>query len=301
MVYINLITSLALVTLSAEFLVSSSKKIADHFRVSSRTFGMIIVGPATSLPEIAVSIEALSQGYPDIVMGNALGSTIANIGLVLAISLYFIKIQPSDQKEIYRQLLDVVVIGAVLCYGVIRWYTSTALCIFYLWRLFSSRQQTQTQTEPHESSSPIHWYMLLLAISILTLFYASDLLITSCKTLGEIWHISDLVIGLSIVAIGTSLPELATGLSCIRQNNHDLAIGNIFGSNTICLLVITSMAGFQGSYQVLPINLYRDIPIILLLNGLVFLLSKNQKHLTQLVIPIIMLSTFVGYQVSLFV
>tara|TARA_B100000989_G_scaffold197001_1_gene148785 strand:- start:90 stop:521 length:432 start_codon:yes stop_codon:yes gene_type:complete len=143
--------------------------------------------------------------------------------------------------------------------------------------------------------------MLLLAISILTLFYASDLLITSCKTLGEIWHISDLVIGLSIVAIGTSLPELATGLSCIRQNNHDLAIGNIFGSNTICLLVITSMAGFQGSYQVLPINLYRDIPIILLLNGLVFLLSKNQKHLTQLVIPIIMLSTFVGYQVSLFV
>lgn len=294
--YIWLILSILLLATSSDYLVVFSQKMAKFFRIPPHVFGTIIVGPATSLPEIVVSIEALSKHYPDMVIGNALGSTIANISLILAISLFFIPKQFIHRQSILWQFFDILMLSLCLLLGYTHWVLSLLLLLVYLLRICYSHHSS-IDIETNTTDSKIWKIVIYFAASLLILLVASELFVDACQSIAVKWGVSDLVIGLSIVALGTSLPELATNLSSIRHKDYELAIGNVLGSNTICLLGIASLGGWWDYYPIPTTSLARDIPIII---GLICIVLTHTYFKNKWVMPSLLLTTYIVYQVSLF-
>lgn len=294
--YVWLILSILLLATSSDYLVVFSQKIARHLQVPAHAFGTMIVGPATSLPEIVVSIEALSKHYPDMVIGNALGSTIANIALILAISLFFIPKQFIHRQSIQWQFFDVIILSLCFLLGYTYWVLSLLLLMVYLIRLYYSHQSS-IDIESGTTDSKIWQLIFYFTASLLILLVASELFVDACQSIAIKWGVSDLVIGLSIVALGTSLPELATNLSSIRRKDYELAIGNILGSNTICLLGIASLGGWWDYYLIPSTSLERDIPII---TGLIGIVLAHTYLKNRWAMPSLLLTSYIVYQVSLF-
>jgi len=234
----------------ADKFVAGSASLARSIGISSLVVGLTVVSIGTSAPEIIVSINAALQGSAELAVGNALGSNLANIGLVLGITLLIapIPIQKALLKQEGLILLLVTVFAGICLYNsFLGRIESSLLILLVVPLLFFAAKYKKNQAESSENqiiqSLNTKAALLSFVIGLATLLLSSELTVWGAKSIAISMGISELVIGLTIIAIGTSLPELAASAISALRGHHDIAVGNIIGSNLFNLLLVMGSAG----------------------------------------------------------
>jgi len=276
-----IIAGLILLVWSADKFVEGSATTASHFGTPPLLIGMVVVGFGTSAPEMAVSALAASQGNPGLALGNAYGSNITNIALILGITALLAPIAVHSQvmrKELPILILVTGFAGWQLWDGDLSRMDAIGLMLAFVvligWSIYQGLRQpddalAKEMTE-EVNAMPVRKAILWLVVGLLLLIISSRILVWGAVDLATTFGISDLVIGLTIVAVGTSLPELASSIIAARKGEHDLALGNILGSNLFNTLAVVGIAGLIAPMPVAPEVLTRDFPVMAALTLVLF-------------------------------
>ncbi|WP_415906068.1 calcium/sodium antiporter [Neptuniibacter sp. QD72_48] len=274
-----LLAGLVLLVWSADKFVEGAAATAKNFGMSPMLIGLTIVSFGTSAPEILVSIMASTSGSGDLAIGNALGSNIANIALVLGITALIapLPVKSGVLRKELPLLLGVTLLAGVILFdlhlsrmdGVIL-LIALAVCLYLFNRFQKGAPQDELASDQEElpeleTKKAIFWLITGLAV----LAASSRLLVWGASEIAFAMGVSKLVIGLTIVAIGTSLPELAASVASALKNHHDIAIGNVVGSNIFNLVAVMAVPGLIAPIGMDAIVLQRDYVAML---GLTFAL-----------------------------
>ena len=268
------ISGLVMLVIGGETLVSGATRLASRLGMSPLVIGLTIVAFGTSVPELFVSLTASLQGHPDIMIGNVVGSNIANIGLILGICGLLMPLTLT-LKEVWTELLLVVSGSVMLMMATAYGHFPRALGLLFILTLISNtvityRNNIGSKKSPEEDNhgngtKPKSMLPLLglITTGLLLLAGGSNLFINGAVELARYFGISELIIGLTLAAIGTSLPELASSISALRRNEPGLLIGNVIGSNMFNLFMVLGLTGLIKPFQLSPDLLRRDLPIML--------------------------------------
>lgn len=282
-----IVAGLALLVWSADRFVIGAAATARNFGMSPMLIGLTIVSFGTSAPEILVSYMASINNAGDLAVGNALGSNIANIALVLGITALIAPLPVKSgvlRKEI-PLLLAVTVLGGILLFDLaltltdsVILLTSLVLCLYLFNRFQRNASPEEASSEEEElpelkTASAIFW----LVLGLIILAGSSRLLVWGATEVARALEVSELIIGLTIVAIGTSLPELAASVASALKNHHDLAIGNVVGSNIFNLLAVMAVPGIISPLTIDSIVLLRDYGVMLALTLALMAFAMWQK------------------------
>lgn len=285
---VAVIAGLALLVWSADKFVDGAVGVAKFCGMSSLLIGMVVVGFGTSAPEMVVSALSALQGNPELALGNAYGSNIANVALILGVTAIII---PVVVKKIAlrRDLPILLAVSGLAFYqlhdgAISRMDAVVLLAVFagiMLFNIFSERAIAKkvAAENPVDAAQPDSAKKTSLSKSILWLVLGLVLLVASSRML--VWGaveiarslgVSDLLIGLTIVAVGTSLPELASSIMAARKGEDDLAVGNIFGSNLFNTMAVVGIAGVIAPMDSVDKSVFvRDLPLMLGLTALLFI------------------------------
>lgn len=286
-----IVCGLILLLWSADRFVEGAASVARHFGMSALLIGMVIVGFGTSAPEMLVSALASSQGNPGIALGNAYGSNITNIALILGLTAIIspIAVQSSILKKELPVLLGITLIAAwqLIDGEITRADGFVLLGIFGLligWSIWQGTRAPEDsmgvefEQELVERAMPVARATMWLVVGLVVLVASSRLLVWGAVEIAQGFGVSDLVIGLTIIAAGTSLPELASSLIAARRGEHDIALGNIVGSNMFNTLAVVGIAGTIHPMAVEPAVLTRDIPVMALLTVSLFVFGYGWRR-----------------------
>ena len=263
MSYLILIISLVGIVFGAEFLVAGSVSVARRYKVSDFVIGAAIVGIGTSMPELVVSFFGALKGNADVAIGNVVGSNIFNVLGILGLTAICFPIA-IDRKNITFEIPFCIGVSVILTLLALNFFNGTPatigrvdgiilllLFVGYMWYSFARDKQNTTDEAPVETKEPI----LALWVALLKIVGGLALLITSCDffvdnaiVIAKSWGVSDAIISLTLIACGTSLPELAASVAAACKKNTQLALGNIIGSNIFNILLILGL-----SSQVMPL------------------------------------------------
>ncbi len=283
-----LIVGFALLIWGADRFVDGAANIARNFGVSPLIVGLTIVGFGTSAPEMLVSALAAFDGAPALGVGNALGSNIANVGMVLGITLLIMPLTVNSDtlKREFPMLAMVMALALWLLWdhylsfldGVVLFsgFILTLFGMAYLAMKSSKADPLEQEfdAEYAEATMTNDKATISFIIGLSALLIGSKSLVWGATEIALLLGVGELVIGLTIVAIGTSLPELAASVVSALKNEHDIAIGNILGSNIFNILAVLAMPGLILPAAIDPALLTRDFPIMVLLLALLFLFAK---------------------------
>ena len=271
MSYLILIISLVGIVFGAEFLVVGSVSVARRYKVSDFVIGAAIVGIGTSMPELVVSFFGALKGNADVASGNVVGSNIFNVLGILGLTAICFPIA-IDRKNMTFEIPFCIAVSVILTLLALNFFNGTPatigrvdgiilllLFVGYMWYSFARDKQNTTDEAPVETKEPI----LALWVALLKIVGGLALLITSCDffvdnaiVIAKSWGVSDAIISLTLIACGTSLPELAASVAAACKKNTQLALGNIVGSNIFNILLILGL-----SSQVMPL-VSADITIV---------------------------------------
>lgn len=280
---IGLIVGLVCLTLGAEWLVRGASSIATRFGIAPIVIGLTVVAFGTSAPEFAVSVGGALTGNSDVALGNVVGSNTFNILLVLGLSAAIGSLT-IEQRIIKRDIPILLAISAAI-YGLILnelvgriegGILFIGLLVYTWWLLQDARKAETTnvtaeydealqQVEGKTVTRPLYFQIGLVIVGLALLILGSRFLVSSATTIAEAFGVSDLVIGLTVVAAGTSLPELATSVMAAYRGQRDIAVGNVVGSNIFNLLgVLGASAALSSSGIPVDRELIRlDYPVML--------------------------------------
>jgi len=281
-----ILAGLALLVWSADRFVEGSAATAGHFGMPPLLIGMVVIGFGTSAPEMVVSALAASQGNPGLALGNAYGSNITNIALILGITAVLAPIAVHSQvmrKELPILALVTLAAAWLLFDGELSRLDAAGLLVLFAlllgWSIWSGMRKTddpfanEVDAELTAHAMPIRKAVFWLLAGLVLLIISSRILVWGAIDLATRFGVSDLVIGLTIVAVGTSLPELASSIIAARKGEHDLALGNILGSNLFNTLAVVGIAGTIAPMAVADEVLMRDIPVMVGLTLALFVLG----------------------------
>jgi len=266
----------------AEYLIESSKAIAEKFSIPKIVVGITLVAFGTSLPELIVSIMATLRGESGIVIGNVIGSNIANIGLILGIGSIISPLCSSFSKfKVYLYFLLVITMLPILSirFDWMNFYTGMAyigILLLYCYYLINSDHEVDI-IEDSSSQNVV----LFVIIGILGLGFGSHFFVEGAIGLAEIFGIPSIIIGMTIVAIGTSLPELATTLVAIKKDEASLAIGNIIGSNIMNIVAVLGVSFMINNISITFTSIDTQLFIMGLLTVLLFLALYFKNKLSR--------------------
>jgi cation:H+ antiporter len=283
---VAIVLGLILLVWSADRFVEGAATTARHFGMPPLLIGMVIVGFGTSAPEMVVSALSALQGNPGIALGNAYGSNITNIALILGITALISPIAVHSlvlRKEL-PMLTAVTALAAVQLWdgSLSRTDALVLLAVFaglMSWTVWQGlRRQTDSfgteiAQELEVRSMPLGSAVVWLVVGLLLLIASSRLLVWGAVEIAHLFGVSDLIIGLTIVAVGTSLPELASSIIAAKRGEHDIALGNVLGSNLFNTLAVVGIAGVIHPMQVPPEVISRDILTMAVLTLSLFLIG----------------------------
>lgn len=260
----------------AHLLVSSSSALAVRFGIPAIFIGVTVVAFATSAPEIAVSIDAVLNDRAGLALGNVIGSNIANILLILGLSAVISPIKVT-RRVIWLDIPIMIFVSVVLYLlaldqrlqpldGIIMLILFTGFMAFQIYQAKRGKNSTIYEDEDHELGASVNPWLqaVLLILGFALLALGAHWLVESAIVIARVWGMSELIIGLTIVAIGTSLPELATSVLAAGRNESDLSVGNVIGSNIFNILLVLGISAFFSS-DGLPIStaaLALDLPFM---------------------------------------
>lgn len=315
-----IVAGFALLIWSADKFVDGAADIAKHLGVSPLIVGMIVIGFGTSAPEMLVSGVAAVSGNPQLGIGNAIGSNIANIAMVLGFTTLIYTL-PVHSKIIRREI-PILLAAEIAAFALIKsgYFTFLdglllmgGLFLLLIWLIIEANNERKEvhdeflkevleEEEAHakEHSSTAYFWTIG---GLVMLLVSSHMLVWGASNVATLFGISQLVIGLTIVAIGTSLPELAATLMSAKKGETDLAVGNIVGSNifnTLGVLAIPALLG--ANVQVDPNAIYRDFPIMIILTFLLLIFARGcwEKQVISWWKGAILVSIFIAYGVMLY-
>jgi cation:H+ antiporter len=301
MSWLAILGGFVLLVWSAERFVHGAAGLAGNLGVSPLIIGMTIMGFGTSAPEMLVSAMAASSGNPAMGVGNALGSNIANIALVLGVTALIIPLSVNSRmlRREFPMLFAVTLLaGALMLDGELGamdgsiLLTSTVLLV--VWMIWMSKRAPATVANAQvadplrdplttEFASEIPkdlstgWAVFWAALGLVILVLSSKLLVWGAVNIAHDLGVSDLVIGLTIIAVGTSLPELAASVISALKGEDDMAVGNVIGSNMFNLLAVLGLPGLIAPSVLEPAVLQRDFPVVLALTIALFLMAYGFK------------------------
>jgi len=311
-----LVVGLILLIFAADKFILGAAALAKHLGVSTMLVGLIVVGFGTSAPEMVVSAIASFKGNSGLAMGNAIGSNITNIALVLGVGLLITPMQVKS-KVIKREmpiLLMVCLLALFLLLDLSLTFIDgiilliSMLAVTLLLGFLGVSESKDSYSDEIESEYDLNIKMshatLFLLMGIIVLPLASQLMVIGATDIAQYFGVSDLVIGLTIVALGTSLPELAAIIASAAKNEHDLAIGNIVGSNIFNLLGVIGISGVINNYDFSRRFLMIDYLYMVILTVFLFIVSiyfvLKDRFVSRL-IGLILVLLYVAYMTWLFV
>ncbi len=279
-----LIFGLALLILGAELIIRGSVSFGRKLRVSLFAIGVVIVAGGTSLPELASSINAVVSNHPDLAVGAVIGSNIANLILVMAATSFLIPISKINQNQINQAWINIglAVILITMSFLIISFnfiYGILAIGLLFLIMYIQVKQGSLDVSDVEEKGD----YSLILSIifivlGIILLIYGSDLFVDSAINIATQLNIPEAIIGISLVAFGTSLPELVVGILSAIRRKVDFALGNVLGSNIYNVLGVLGVSSFFGNFNVPTVIGSADLLFMLLVTvmilGFMFFLKR---------------------------
>jgi cation:H+ antiporter len=265
----------------AELLVRGASKLALSFGISPLVVGLTVVAFGTSAPEMAVSVQAALSGQVDIALGNVVGSNIFNVLFILGLSALIIPLLVA--RQLIRQEVPIMIGASLLLFalawdgGISRYDAALmfglllAYTVFLIWQSRGESKalaaENTAETASGKSSWDSHWggQVLLIAAGLALLVLGADWLVTAAITFAKQLGVSELVIGLTIVAAGTSMPEVATSIVAALRGERDIAVGNVVGSNTFNILGVLGLSGMVSpeGLSVAQSLLSFDIPVMI--------------------------------------
>lgn len=309
-----IIAGLLLLIWSADRFVDGAAATARHFGMPQLLIGIVIIGFGTSAPEMIVSAFSALNGNPGIALGNAYGSNIANIALIIGLTAFILPLAVNSQvlKQELPVLLLVTALSALLIMDgeVSHLDAFILLGVFFIymawtiWHGIHNKEDTLTADVIEELQK--QEYMSLgkalvwVAIGLLLLMGSSELLVWGAVEIAHYFGVSDLVIGLTIVAIGTSLPELASSITAARKKEVDLAVGNIIGSNLFNTLAVVGIAGAISPIKAGPEIFSRDMLVMSALTILLLIFGLGKKGEINRIKGLLLLLAYIGYNFYLF-
>jgi len=307
---IAIIAGFIALTWSADRFVLGASGLARNLGVSTLVIGILIIGLGTSAPEMLVAAMASVDDNASLAIGNAIGSNITNIALVLGLTaiLFPITVRSNIVKRELPTLFALSLIAAALLFdgelsrmdGVI---LISLLAASIIWNLYDAKRQPADLLDSEYADEiptdmSLSMASLNTALGMVVMVGSSKLLVWGAVEIASSLGVSDLVIGLTIVALGTSLPELAASITAAKKKEYDLALGNVIGSNTFNLLGVMALPGLLAPGAVEASALSRDIPIMLGLTFAVLIMGIGIKAKTGRINRVegaLMLSVYIGY------
>ena len=305
--FLGLVASLAVLIWGADKFVDNSSLIAKKIGVSELTIGLTIVALGTSAPEIFVGISSVLNNSESIAMGAVVGSNISNIALIFGVSCIGISFLP--KKTPIVQLMPFLVVALILGYVLIDLNVSKfdgillLLSFCYFLYVINANRNTQTLIdEQQDKNNSIT--LIFLTIGLISLIFGSRYAVIYAEKIAILLNISELIIGLTIIAIGTSLPELAATISAVLKKKTDMVVGNVIGSNVLNITLVVPIIGFFSSVQLDQVLLSRDYIIMIsatIVFMLVVLFYSNKVFSVNAIrlIGILFVSSYILYLLSL--
>ena len=309
---IALVLSLGVLMWGADRFVTGAAALAVHRGVSKLVIGLTVVALGTSAPEMSVALIASFEGNPLLAVGNAIGSNIANIGLVLGVTALVTPLPFSSgvRTEELRWVLAVTILALVLMFdlhlSMLDGLLLIALLGLILWRLYRKQQVVaaelqdgllfQTEDLPNLDTRQS---MIAFGTGLLAILISADMLVWAATGIASWWGVSELVIGLTIVAVGTSLPELAASVVAAFKGHADIAIGNVVGSNILNILTVLTIPALISAPGIEAVVFWRDCGMMLALTLVLTVFAYTMKKAITRVEGAVLLSAWIGY--SLFV
>lgn len=306
---------LVVLVISSDRFVDGAAATARHFGMPSLLIGMVIVGFGTSAPELVVSVLSAMQGNAGIAIGNAYGSNIANIALILGLTALLSPVQVSS--KILKKELPILTLVTLLSFFLLYDLNISLfdagillLCIALLmvWSIFNGlKNEPDTLADTIDEAVPepisMRRAVLYLIFGLLFLILSSRLLVWGAIEIAQFFGVSDLVIGLTIVAVGTSLPELASSIIAAKKGEHDIAMGNVIGSNLFNSTAVVGVAGAIYPFEIESLVLRRDMSTMLILTVSLFIIGygfrKNRQGRVNRFEGAVLLSMYIGYTILL--
>lgn len=304
------IGGLVILAWSANKFVMGAASVARYLGLAPLLIGMLVIGFGTSAPEMVVSTAAAVEGDPELALGNALGSNIANIGLILGITAIVLPILVA--RGILRKELPVLIAATAVAWllmldGTISVADGAILLLLLIvlitWSVVAARahrddnlaKEVAEHTKPGKLSKRASWMWLVVGLVLLVL--GSRLLVWGAVEIAQSLGWSDLVIGLTVVAIGTSAPELAASLAAARKGENEMALGNIIGSNLFNTLGVIGIASVISPITVDSEVLTRDLPMLGLMTLLLVIFAWGRKGRGRInrVEGVVLLTLWVAY------
>jgi cation:H+ antiporter len=281
---IFLLLGLFLLIFGSNYLLKSSVELSLKYNISKVVIGLTVVSFATSAPELLISISSALKNSSDIAISNVIGSNIANIGLVFSTALFFVTINIS-KNNIKYDLPWLLIVSVVFFFFlqdlIVSKYEGiilVSLLTVFIYFMFKMRDENDDD-EIEETKMSTSKIIILLIVSSVLLFIGSELFVDSAIFFANYFAVSERVIGLTLVAIGTSLPELVTSLVAIYKKELDISVGNIIGSNIFNILAVIGITSIIHELEVVGIQIIHfDIYIMIafsVLLGLFFFIPKK--------------------------
>ena len=305
--FLGLVASLAVLIWGADKFVDNSSLIAKKIGVSELTIGLTIVALGTSAPEIFVGISSVLNNSESIAMGAVVGSNISNIALIFGVSCIGISFLPKKTPIIQLMpfLVAALILGYVLIDLNVSKFDGILLLLSFCYFLYVINANRNSQTlidEQQDKNNSIT--LIFLTIGLISLIFGSRYAVIYAEKIAILLNISELIIGLTIIAIGTSLPELAATISAVLKKKTDMVVGNVIGSNVLNITLVVPIIGFFSSVQLDQVLLSRDY-IIMISATIVFMLIvlfySNKVFSVNAIrlIGILFVSSYILYLLSL--
>jgi len=294
-----ILIGLVMLFYGGDYLVTGSIRLATRFKISPFVIGATVIGFGTSAPELAVSVLASLQGSGELALGNVIGSNIANVGLVLGLTSLLIPLTISEQrfKSEAPILLGVSLLILYLAWDhhLLRWEGGfmVVLLVVYLWTAFGKKEVSEIELE----EGGYDWLPtpLLIIFGLILLIVGAEVMVKGATGIAREMGISEWFIGVSIVAVGTSLPEIVSALIAAKRGHGEMAIGNVFGSNIFNILLVLGVA---SSIQPLEIEeaIHPDLIFTTAFICLFLVLIRLRHNLSRLdgVLLLLGYATYIG-------
>jgi cation:H+ antiporter len=296
------IIGLGLLVLGAEIVIRGSISFGKKINISLFAIGVVIVAGGTSLPELASSINAVLNNYSDLALGAVVGSNIANLVLVMAATTIIFPIVNINKNQINQAWINIF-LGIVLIFMTFFYFNYifgivAILTLIYLMYIQMKKGEIDnTEIDKNDYSTIIS--LILIVLGIIFLVFGSDLLVSSAIEIAKKYNISEAVIGLSLIAFGTSLPELVVGILSAIKKKVDFALGNILGSNIYNVLGVLGISSLFGNFTLPEIFLKQDLLIMVAITSIVLIFMLSMKKIGR-IYGILGLSIYVSYLYYIF-
>ena len=304
-----LLSGLILLILGGNFLLKSAVSISLKFNIPKILIGMTVVSFATSAPELIVSIKSALIGSPDLAISNVIGSNIANIGLVLSLTILLSPIKTT--KDIYKVDWPIMMFASILFFiflndRMIKAYEGVILIFLLIGSIaFLIKYQKQTEEDIDlevVSDESISKSILFLILGGFFLYLGSEWFVSGAIDLANIFGVSERIVGITVVSIGTSIPELATSLVALIKKEKGVSLGNLIGSNIFNVFAVLGITSIVSPLILEDLNILNyDIYVMLFFAAIVFpLMFFPKKHVLGRLEGLILLSCYFFYIVNIF-